>query len=95
MFLFQFYTYEGRKYSLYRLLSHFRQEQEFVTAFPLHVHGWKPHLLIPDFSSVGVFKYLSTGEERVTVRASSIKGKVVQVSNFLVTVPFNVLEETF
>ena len=50
---------------------------------------------IPDFSTVGVFKFVGLGEERIDIRVKDICGKAIQVGKFVITVPFNILEETY
>ena len=95
MSFFQVYTFNDDTYALYRLVSEVSEEREVVCARQILTEGWKPHLNIPNFSAVGIFKYNGLSPDNVYVKVSEFKGKVVKVSDFVVTVPFNVLEETY
>ena len=88
------YTYnnEDQTYKMYiidEIIDHSRFRCRIQGKFKMKIELTPQY----DWSSVGVFKIGAISEEVVIVNRKSISGKVIQVNDFLITCPYNVLHE--
>ena len=84
------YTFEDEDYSLYQLV---RVDQNSVSALRIRTRPWEPLLRLPDFGKVGIFETDGTMGQVIELEKSHIKGKLIMVGKYAVTVPKTILEE--
>ena len=85
------YTYIDGNYKIYQVIS---QSEEIYNC---HTMGKLPvsfkELPLINWSSIGVFRKGGLSNTIKAVSKSDFKGKVLKISNFLITCPINILDE--
>ena len=84
------YMFENEQYLLYQVV---KAGQNSVSALRIKARPWEPLLRMPDFGKVGIFETDGTMGEVKQLEKSQIKGKLIIVGKYAVTVPKIILEE--
>ena len=86
------YTFDvdNGKYRIFRIT---KVDRNLVSVIEIKIEDWEPLYMFPSFGYIGIFKIKGEQTEVELLARSDIKGKVVVVGNFAVTIPKIVLDE--
>lgn len=85
------YCYSQQKYHLYKVIS--IAEETLTCKVQETLPCRFPEIPSLDWGKIGVFVQGNLSDETVSIPQDSVKGKVVVVKNYLITLPINVLLE--
>jgi hypothetical protein len=87
------YKYSDKSYTFFKVEEH-RLDKGEIDAYEIHqTAGTLSEELI--FENVGVFGMGALGDDLLTIPVKELKGKVIRCDRYMMTVPVDVMHESF